>query len=599
MSVEIIKSLYKYSCDNNLVDENFYMPQKIDWVIDIDKDGNILTIQLHGLSKEEQRLALNVPFYPGRTRQQLSYLLVDKIEYTFGFSKKDTKKDIDSSQEKFALYLQKLEDCFNESNSDSVKAQIECVKKINNDISILEQHLPKNDSKKNTLFDKNGNSLMIPDITKNNIIFRINDDYIVYDSAVQEYAKKYFESLKQGKDGFCSILGKKRTIVKLHPEIKLGKIGFNFGPFNTNSSCHFGEEQGFNFPVSYEVVLGYVAAMKYFVGEGVEKHVYVLNRKNGSPFTVLTFWPEKNNDELSFFQDMSNNILDVRKKIASVKSGKQIITDMKFNLLILKSVENGGRFVSDDSQINKPVKDVFESIDKFFEETGYEDMNEAFKFKGIYSLAKCLFSPAIIKLSKGDKDLLGMYMEDLYFAAIDKNRKITKRIEKVLIQRCKSLDWIKGNHKFVMQSRLALVNWILNRNYERNRNMKMLDTKETHLYYNLGRLLALAEYLQEKATKSSGNYKYLKALSNKPENTSLILVDKINQYIEKSTIKKYKNYFKSILNDIISNLSCHEISHRTDVDNLMFLSGYGSQQKSLYTKKNTNKDTQKGDSNNE
>lgn len=78
------------------------------------------------------------------------------------------------------------------------------------------------------------------------------------------YQSRAADALQDGPEGYCLVTGKKAPIARLHPPITFGSKGgsiSNLFSVNEGATQHFGDKQGFNFPVSVETAQLYTSAL--------------------------------------------------------------------------------------------------------------------------------------------------------------------------------------------------------------------------------------------------------------------------------------------------------------------------------------------------
>lgn len=120
-----------------------------------------------------------------------------------------------------------------------------------------------------------------------------------------------------------------------------------------------------------------------------------------------------------------------------------------------------------------------------------------------------------------------------------------------------------------------------------------LDKENTDRNYLFGRMLAIADVIETRAQRSSGSSRstnatrYMAAFAQHPMRTWNAIYSSLLPYIAR--LGHSATYFSILLDEIISQIPPEEFNNKSLSG--MYLLGYHSQRKDLYTKKNTDENT--------
>lgn len=299
----ILKELYNLAEKDGLMDQPGFTFQPVHWIIDIDKDGQVLEVIQHSAQdgKKTYTPRLQIPVRLGRTNAPEADLFTDKSDYILAFNQKETEG---ASKNKIKKNLEKLKECFDLSlaevtkvaeatNAPAAWAQIKAMENIFRDPESFFRLWPKSE-KTTPVLHADGNWYQIHGDWKSNHLFAFKFNGLLTHVApeVRAWINKNIFSYFTGHGKIrCLVDGEDATPVKKHLPFELAgdtgrlpMISFNLSAFN-----HYGREGNANAPISTKAAFGISKALDRLQGhapsDDLERQAVKLNDN-----TTFLYW---------------------------------------------------------------------------------------------------------------------------------------------------------------------------------------------------------------------------------------------------------------------------------------------------------------------
>jgi CRISPR-associated protein Csd1 len=383
-------------------------------------------------------------------------------------------------------------------------------------------------------------------------------------------------------DGLCLITGTPDKIILTHTDI-VGVAGTNKNhgnivSFNADPYCSYGNrgKQGKNAPIGKHAVFAYTTALNTLLGKNSKQRIQI-----GDATTI--FWSAKNTrfeDDFSDFfaeppkDNPNSNTKAIQTLFESPKTGAYNETNDNTNFYILGLSPNVSR-ISIRFWKFGTIAEFATNIRQHFIDL---EITKSQGEQPYYSLWRLLVNAAIQDKSENiPPSIAGDFMRSIingtpYPATI--LQLVLRRIKSGKSQKEKERDsdqW--GAYKSV---RIALIKACLNREIRfRNKQEKelsmALDKEQPSQGYQLGRLFAVLERIQEKANKGTTiRERYYGSACGSPVTVFPTLMKLKNHHLaklEKDTKLKKDgvDYFEELIgeitghfNDFPANMSLHE-----------------------------------------
>ena len=542
--------------------------KEISFVIVLDGGGRFLRIddmrELKG--KEKRGKQLLVPQAVVRTGNIKANLLWDSVEYIFGIGK--------NGNEKKAAFLKRMKDDL--GGIPAVEKVINYVEKatVNDFLS-----LPDGEE-------------ILKEKRSNNVSFRTDGDLMLICNRDEVgEAIDSFSTVGEESRGICMVTGENSVIPDLHHPIKgvKGKGAQSSGgrivSFNMDAFESYGRKGGLNAPVGIRAEFAYTTALNMLLKDTL--HHMTLGD------VTLIFWSAKKTsfetDFSSFFEEppKDNLAMGVQKITALLRSPEtgtyaDYNGDTQFYLLGLSP--NSAR-IAVRLWRTGTVSEFANNIRQYFEDF---DITRPEREPEYYSIWRILVNSSVQNKSENIMPgLAGNLME----SAITGNLYPVSLLQAVL-RRIKS-DVEHGVEHGVTPVRAAAVKAYLNRYYRlypdgRFKEVtKMMDVSQTSEGYQLGRLFAVLEKIQEEASpglNSTIRERYYSAASTTPLAVFPTLLRLKNHHLAKLENEGRKIRFEQMLGEIVDKLNDFP-PHLTIYEQGMFAVGYYHQRQHLFTKR--------------
>ena len=576
MILQALKEFYDRKYSEGKVPPIGFEIREIPFLIVIDQLGNFISLE-DTREPDGKRLvgkSFQVPSANVRTGSN-SYmttnLLWDHIGYVLGIPKDDDPKLIELSKNQHNTWIDSLEKLPKEIRDSP---EIKAINKFyeNNGIEKVLKSEQIEDCKK------------IPGC---NIAFRLNSELLPIPASdvIKEYRAIQIGLPEEGEDevfGTDLVTGETGQIVRLHHKTRINKDADSLVSFQKNSGYDsYGKEQGFNSPITKMTEFAYTTALNYLLKS--EKHRIQVGNSHA------VFWGSKNNNLEEKFSGLFENpeaidpdtkISLVRELFNSVKSGAYINDDGEIPFYVLGLSPNSAR-ISIRFWENGKVSEYSERIKQYFDDFSIISGPNNPQF---YPLQKILANISTLdKFENIPPGLAGNVMR-----AILEGTTYPASMLQLAIQRIRN-----DTKNRVTRIRAATIKAYLNRYYRLYQNKKIkeitmkLDETQPSAAYQLGRLFAALERIQEKANPNLNTTireRYYGSACTSPVTVFPTLLRLKNHHLAKIEKKGIVTWFEKKLGEIMGNIEVFP-SHLNLHDQGMFAIGYYHQRQDFFTKK--------------
>jgi len=363
--------------------------------------------------------------------------------------------------------------------------------------------------------------------------------------------------LSKAPTGTCMVTGISNVAIETtHPVIKgvwgAQSTGACIVSFNASAFESYGKTQSLNAPISKDIVSKYGKALNTLLGSTNQR------MQIGDASTV--FWSEKENDFekdfSSFFKepdkdDPEKNTYKIRSLLNSLQTGAYIKEENNSRFYLLGLSPNSAR-ISVRFWSTGPIGKYAENISQYFNE--FEIVKPP-KEQEYYSIWRVLVNIATQDKSENIPPILaGDFMRSIIEGT---------PYPSTLLQA--ALRRIKSDTEFrVKPVRAALIKAYLNRYYRFYPDQKVkeifmsLDISQLSIGYQLGRLFAVLEKIQETANpglNTTIRERYYGAACATPVSVYPILLKLKNHHLAKLDQKGRVVYYEKLLGEVMGKLS--------------------------------------------
>lgn len=497
--------------------------EKYTIIVTIDKNGNFKSI----LPAPENRKT-TVEFLE-RTSGKIARLLVDNINYTFGYFNCESKtyntklerigkakaEDFFKTDaiEKHELYLNKLQDY---SDLIFLKPVILFFSKDTGIKSVTSELLHSEIGKK----ERDGNVVFLIEGEKQ----FVHENEAVYAELIKNYEKALVQTSRY-KCTICNSL--KYPIELVHGKIKNVPAGLPAGcslvSYNKTAFESYGLEKSLNTQICTNCAKTYVEALNWLLGnkkivtnkQGEQNHVPTNRKDMSDNNTAVVFWTKNNqkiqelnllsvNNEFDLFNPFEtsmqslkypsvvDDVSEMLKSLYTTKKGAvHNLEADQFYALILSGAS--ARIII-RSWIELTIRQMQMNIAKWFEDISIVVYIKPVIKRIFFSIQRLSNSCAVNKKNDKDKDpVISIVGTQLWQSALLNTPVSLNILDKVLRR-------IKTEQGRIPDARAALIKLILNRNNKGGIMIKEeLDQKNKSTAYICGRIFALLESIQRAA----------------------------------------------------------------------------------------------------
>lgn len=410
-------------------------------------------------------------------------------------------------------------------------------------------------------------------------------DYVKNNHKSVEITEEVEESEQGEKTGVCLVTGEKGVIARTHSRTPIDKDTKCLIGFQRNCGYDsYGKEQGYNAPIIKSTEFAYVTALNTLLKSKSQRLLI------GDASTV--FWSEKQtsfeSDFSFFFKEPDKDNPDagtqkVKALFESVNTGAYLDDDGKTRFYILGLSPNAARISVRFWQVGT-ISDFATRIKQHFEDFAIIKPPKEPEF---YSIWRILVNIATQDKSENiPPNLAGDFMRSILNGTA---------YPATLLQA--ALRRIRSDTEYrVKPVRAALIKAYLNRyhRFHPNQNQKEvtmeLDTSQPSIGYQLGRLFATLEKIQEEANpgiNATIRERFYGAACATPVTVFTNLLRLKNHHLAKLESKGRVVYFERLLGEIISHLKDFP-AHLDLHEQGLFAVGYYHQRQDFFTKKESN-----------
>jgi len=412
-----------------------------------------------------------------------------------------------------------------------------------------------------------------------NLTFRLEGDVcpICEREAVVD-ALSVAEADASGETALCLVSGEADVIERLHPSVKgvwgAQSSGASIVSFNLDAFSSYGKSQGDNAPVGKRAVFAYTTALNYLLAKGSQHRIQV-----GDASTV--FWAEKpQHPAETLFRAWDNPDLDtgtVKALLAAPNSGAGFFEDEGTRFYVLGLAPNAARIAVRFWHV-KTVGELAVNIRKHFDDLS---IAHAPHEPDTLSLFRLLVSTATLNKAENIPPNLG---GDVMRSVIE-NLPYPQTLLSGAIRRIRA-------EQEVTYPRAAIIKACINRQSGMEELKVSLDENNTNTAYRLGRLFAVLERIQERASPNINatiRDRYYGAASSTPVTVFSTLLKLKNHHIAKLDNKGEAVKYEKLLGYIVDGIADFP-AHLNLQDQGRFAIGYYHQRQAFFTKsESTNK----------
>ena len=542
--------------------------KEIPFIIVLDENGDLVQIEdmREGVGKKKRAKTFLVPKGVKKASGIAANLLWDGPGYIFGLDNKGDKLRADKQKTAFL---------------ERIKNELADIKAVEAVILFLENISEERLEKEECWQEISEKSP--------NLSFRLHENTALICREAEVIARLSSSNQKANNlYGTCLISGEHTQISLLHTAIKgvygAQSAGANIVSFNLDAFTSYGKEQGFNAPVGAGAEFAYTTAINNLLGKESRQRITI-----GDASTI--FWSEKpsafESDFSFFFKEPEKDNPDagtekIKALFESVNSGAYRDDDSTSRFYILGLSPNAARISVRFWHVGT-IAEFAGRIRQHFEDFA---VIKPPKEPEYYSLWRILVNIAIQDKSENiPPNLAGDFMR-----AILAGTPYPATLLQAVIRRIGS-----DAANRVKPVRAALIKAYLNRYYRfyPNKNHKEvtmeLDVSQPSIGYQLGRLFATLEKIQEEANpgiNATIRERFYGAACATPVTVFANLLRLKNHHLAKLENKGRAVNFERLLGDIVSKLNDFP-AHLDLHEQGRFAIGYYHQRQAFFTKKET------------
>lgn len=455
------------------------------------------------------------------------------------------------------------------------------------------------------------------------ISFKINEIDVVLEDSYKNWFISYMKDLTSKDENTqktISLLSgnEVETISSTAPMIKnpgfLVGTGVYISSFNCDSFTSYGLKGNQNMPISEDEAKTLTAGLEYLLSN--ENHfnkdfgiIHYYDNNSSSLINEL-FNPLDDlfDDNISeTTDDFSNKDILLKNTLNSIKDGttpnKEIENDI-FHIMSFKVPTQGRALLSNYKK--GTCKDLQKNINQWKEDTtliSIDKINDNWmcQYKSIGKLYSIFYHLLQDNLAENKREQIdkefGSEKLNLLFSIIDNNQIPYKLFQKAMF--IVKRNMVKNERIDIIALKIIKAYLIREQRMKGEVSiMKELNTNESNLAYNCGRLFAMYEIVQKKAIKglkSSIANSYFSTAQSSPALVFGKLSKMANYHINKLEDEGLKIYYINKINEITDNMT-HFPQTLTLKEQGMFTLGYYHQRSDIYKpNKNTKNEESEGE----
>ena len=420
-----------------------------------------------------------------------------------------------------------------------------------------------------------------------NLSIRFADNLHLY-CQDEEVKSIYPTKDRESAEKVCSVTGKLDIPSRLDTAIKgvygAQSVGANIVSFNLSSFSSYGKKQGDNAPVGESTMFAYTTALNTLLAKDSRQRMQI-----GDASTV--FWSErKSTFESDFSQIFSEppkdnphaNTQCVRSLFDAPKTGEFLTENQGNKFFVLGLSPNAAR-LSIRFWLVGEISDFAECIRQHFEDLSIQKPTSEPEY---YSLWRLLLQTA----QQGKSENIPPNISGDFLQAVLLGTPYPQSLLQGVLRRIKS----DCGHR-VNPVRASLIKAYLNRLMRYHpesggKELQMaLDIDQTSIGYQLGRLMATLEKVQEEANpnlNSTITDRYYGAACSTPVTVFGTLMRLMRYHMDKIGMSGRRIYFEKLIGEITSHFSEFP-AHLGIYEQGKFAVGYYHQRQAFYTKKDS------------
>ncbi len=570
----ILKALYDYynRCGN------LPMPgmeeKEIGFLVVISRQGKFIRFEDCRLDKNHARVYL-VKKHVGRTSAAVANYLYDNSAYVLGFSDKSNGKE--------QLYF------------DTFKSSVKSICEVFPENTELQALAKFYDQGKDVIITKVSQDPLWENITKN-----LSKKYSTFSFRIEEDTKILAEKneLLQldgnvdsgGMQNICLVTGQHGPSVETTTATMIpgSQATAKLVSFQVNSGYDsYGKKKCYNAPISEEAEFAYTTALNTMLQKGSRNKFSVGNR-------TFVFWASSNDkaaeqaeeslfDMLGFSEeeqdDPNDKIKQVRTVFNSIYSGI-LKTNLEDKFYILGLAPNSAR-IAVVYWLETSLRDFAGKILRHFEDMEIIDTRKDKKpYAGIKEIL------ATVTLNGKQSEAIPNLPEAI-ITSVFQATPYPATLFSACIRRIRAESGDKDKNAFRI-ARMAILKAYLNRTNNNNKKIEiMLDKSNTTSGYLCGRLFAVLDRIQEKASgNSSIRERYMNAASATPASVFATILNLSSHHMEKLSSVGEKVSYEKLKQEIIDKIPSYGFPAHLDLqDQGRFFIGYYHQRQDFFTKK--------------
>jgi CRISPR-associated protein Csd1 len=540
--------------------------KEIPFIIVIGRDGNFIQLEdtREGDGKKKRARSFIVPQGVKKTSGVAANLLWDVAGYVFGI---DNKGKPERAQQQKNAFIAKIVTIF--EDCDDIKPLIGFLNSI--PLGKLQE-------------DRNWSEIIEIDPV---LTFRyVGENELI---CQKECVRNVINGKNSGvTSAVCLVTGEQDTVATLHSAIKgvygAQTAGANIVSFNLSAFQSFNKIQGYNSPVGEQAAFAYVTALNTLLSRDSRQRISI-----GDTSTV--FWSAKETEfetDFSYFfseppkDDPDSGTQKIKALYDGVNNGHYYTDNSDTKFYVLGLAPNAARIAIRFWQVGT-VTEFAEKIKQHFDDLAITKPEKEIEFYSVWRL--------LVNIAPQDKsenippNIAGDFIRAILTGA---------PYPATLLQA--ALRRIHSDTDFrVKPVRAALIKAYLNRYYRihinpNHKEIQMsLDTSQPSKGYQLGRLFAALEKIQEEANpglNATIRERYYGSACASPVTVFSNLLRLKNHHLAKMENKGRVVNFERLLSEIISNLEDFP-AHLDLHEQGKFAVGYYHQRQDFFTKKET------------
>lgn len=577
MILQVLVKYYEDLLEKGKIPRPGWGTVRVSYALNLDREGNIIDLislkvqKVRGKKMFLEPRDMTVPQPVKRSSNIKPNFLCDNAAYVLGV---DEKEEPDRTRKCFEAFAKLHRELMNHLDSEPAKAILRFL-----------QGWDPQKAQEYPCIEAAWKDLM----AGANILFYYEGVPATNDKAVKECWQWHYDKNSTEENGICMVTGKRAQIANLHPTIKgvygAQAMGTSLVSFDKPSFCSYGKEQGENASVGEYAAAAYGAALNSLLSD--RDHVKRMSD------TTIVCWAEGAEEE---YQDVGIAAMfgceeegkitdeDLSAIMNAVLAGRPIeLGDKKLDpcrhFYILGVAPNMARlsvrFFWQDSFGN-----VLKNIGRHYNRL--EIVRPTYEKRAQLSYWRLL--QETVNQNARNKEPLPQMAADVMAAVLTGSTYPVSLLNGVMLR-------IRAEHK-VDWGRAAIIKAY----YLRNRNTQCpkevlqmaLNEESSNEYYNLGRLFAVLEHIQQSANpeiNSTIKDKYFNSAASAPANTFPLLMNLAQKHLRKLKDEGIRISFQKQIQGITDKLGEEYPARMTMPQQGSFHLGYYHQTQKRYEKK--------------